>query len=102
MGEAMRIEGGYDQSNNVINENEVPNLSLYGEVSITRDSAADSIKSEDSSVRRKKHISRRLWARFDEEQKSNFQGDTINTSTTYFSFHVRSRAKTLKLKFKRF
>ena len=79
------IQGGYDQSNNVVNENEVPNLSLYGEVSITRDSAADSIKSEDSSVRRKKHISRRLWARFDEEQKSNFQGETINTSTTYFS-----------------
>jgi len=81
----MKLEGDINNNKNLIPIEEETKLPMECETSLLKENVANTIKSDDSISCGKKRTSRRLWARFDQEDSLNTESEHIKDSTAYYS-----------------
>lgn len=80
----MKLEGDINNNKRLIPIEEETKLPMQCETSL-KENIADTIRSDDSISCGKKRTSRRLWARFDQEESLDTETEHIKDSTAYYS-----------------
>lgn len=85
--ESLQLEGEQNHEKDVANLNMPLETPDVYEASLSKEEATDSVKSNDNSTRTRKTISRRLWARFDQETSAKESKNNGHNSTTFHSYN---------------